>query len=287
MSAIYLLILKNRCNFAKILKTPNCYMRIIKNLSCFVALIVLVLIFTGCVNSKHVAYFQGIDNVDLSASRGLYDARIMPKDELTIHVSTTDPAISAQFNLFRGGSSTGGANNIMPYLVENDGTINFPLVGRISVLGLTKRECEDKITSMIKPYLANGENPVVVVEMSGYHVTVIGAVGGPAVIDVSNNKISIIEALAKAGELNIQGKRDNLLLIREDAKGEKSAVRLNLNDPAIINSPYYYLQQNDVIYVEPNKVMAKNSDIGPGTTLWMSFVSFAVSIVTLFGVFKK
>ena len=117
--------------------------------------------------------------------------------------------------------------------------------------------------------------------MSSYHITVLGEVGHPSVIPVSTEKISVLEAIAQAGDLGVYGKRNNILLIREDARGEKHAVRLNLNDANIINSPYYYLQQNDVLYVQPNSVKAKTSSIGSSTTIWISFIGIVTSVASL------
>ena len=117
--------------------------------------------------------------------------------------------------------------------------------------------------------------------MASYRVTVIGEVGRPTVVPVSTEKMSIIEALAQAGDLSIYGKRDNVLLIREDSNGQKHHVRLNLNDGNIFNSPYYYVQQNDIIYVEPNRVKAKNSAIGQSTTIWFSFIGIVTSVASL------
>ena len=117
--------------------------------------------------------------------------------------------------------------------------------------------------------------------MSSFRVTVIGEVGSPKVIPVSTEKMSVIEALASAGDLTIYGKRDNVMLIREDAAGQKTVHRLNLNDINIISSPYYYVQQNDIIYVEPNNVKAKNSAIGSSTTIWFSFIGIVTSIASL------
>ena len=117
--------------------------------------------------------------------------------------------------------------------------------------------------------------------MASYRVTVTGEVASPGVKPVTTEKMSIIEAIAQAGDLTIYGRRDNVLLIREDANGEKQAHRLNLNDANIINSPYYYLQQNDIVYVQPNSVKAKNSAIGSSTTIWFSFVSIATSLASL------
>ena len=250
-------------------------------------LMTIVLLLDACSSAKQVAYFQNIDSTSLTASKGLYDARIMPKDLLTITVVTSDPSTSKPFNLSiqntlgtdgRLGSSTG---SLLQYLVNNDGDIDFPVVGTVHVAGLTKDQCEDLIKSKVKPYLAESENPVVTVSMSSYRVTVAGEVTSPKVVPVSTEKMSVLEALAQAGDLTIYGRRDNVLLIRENADGQKEAHRLNLNDANIINSPYYYVQQNDYIYVEPNSVKAKNSAIGQSTTLWFSFVSILTSVAAL------
>lgn len=117
--------------------------------------------------------------------------------------------------------------------------------------------------------------------MASYRVTVLGEVGSPKVVPVSTDKMSIMEALASAGDLTIYGRRDNVLLIREDAQGQKHQYRLNLNDANLINSPYYYLQQNDIIYVQPNEVKAKNSAIGSSTTIWFSFIGIVTSVASL------
>lgn len=233
---------------------------------------------TGCGSSKGFTYVENIDSISLAASRGLFDARIMPKDELTITVNTTNPEASAPFNLQSGDK---GSTAFKGYLVDNSGFINFPVVGKVHVVGLTKTECEDLIKSKIQPYLARTENPVVSVRMSSYHITVLGEVGHPSVIPVSTEKISVLEAIAQAGDLGVYGKRNNILLIREDAHGEKHAVRMNLNDANIINSPYYYLQQNDVLYVQPNSVKAKTSSIGSSTTIWFSFIGIVTSVASL------
>lgn len=239
----------------------------------------MILSMVGCGSSKNVTYWQNIDSISLAASKGLYDARIMPKDELTILVQTTDPLTSEPFNLRLNGQQNQTQNK--GYLVDNDGYINFPIVGKIHVAGLTKTECEDLVKSRIQPYLSRTENPLVSVRMSSYRITVIGEVGSPGVIPVSTEKINIVEALAQAGDMTVYGKRDNILLIREDQQGEKHKVRLNMNDANIINSPYYYLQQNDIIYVEPHKVKARNTFFGSNTSIWFSVLGIATSITGL------
>ena len=221
--------------------------------------ILAVMMASSCGSSKGVVYFQNIDSISLAPSRGL-------------------------FNLSYGKGSAGGsngANSLLPYLVDNDGYINFPVIGKIHVAGLTRTECEDLIKSKIQPYLSKNENPIVTVKLSGYKVTVTGEVSSPGVIQVDQEKMSIVEAIAKAGDLTIYGKRDNIMLLREDETGEKHYTRLNLNDANIINSPYYYLQQNDVVYVEPNHVKAKNSGLGASTTVWFSFIGIATSVASL------
>jgi len=245
-----------------------------------IMVVTMILMMVGCGSSKEVAYWQNIDSISLAASKGLYDAKIMPKDELTILVQTTDPLTSEPFNL-RSTGQTSSKNQITGYLVDNDGMINFPIVGKIHVAGLTKTECEDLIKSKIQPYLARTENPLISVRTSSYRITVIGEVNRPGVIPVSTEKISLIEALAEAGDMTIYGKRDNVLLVREDKSGEKHKVRLNMNDANIINSPYYYLQQNDIVYIEPHKVKARNTFFGSNTSIFYSVIGITTSLVSL------
>lgn len=259
-----------------------------------VSLAVVASVFlAGCSSiSKDLEYFQGIDDVDLSHTQGLYDARIMPKDEITINVKTSDAEISRQFSLYTNSSNSGinggGYSHNLPYLVENDGTINFPLVGRIKVDGLTKRQCEDRITELIKPYLAQGETPVITVNMSNYQVVFMGEVRSPGIKRTTNNKMTLVEGLAMAGDFTEYGRKDNVLIIREDAKGVKSTIRINLNDPNFLNSPYYYLQQNDIVYVTPMKLKGKSLDFRAHSTFVMMTLGFITSLSSLaIGLFKK
>jgi len=256
-----------------------------KNLS-FVLLFFLSIILASCGSVKNIAYLQNSDEINFEKSRFLYDARIMPKDQLTISVNTTTPEASLPFNLllqneYTQGRSMSAAGVLMPYLVDNDGYITFPVIGRLKVAGLTKSEAEKLIFEKIRPYMAESENPVVIVRMSSYSVSVLGEVARPGSFQVSREKITILEALAQAGDLTIYGVRDKVKLIREDISGKKQIVTLDLNDANLVNSPYYYLQQNDVVYVEPNKVKAQNSKVGQTTTLWFSATSILISLTSL------
>ena len=259
-----------------------------KKLQFFAFAILAALLLSSCGSVKNVAYLQNSNYVDLSDSEFLYDARIMPKDVLTITVSTVNPEAAAPFNLIvrntlnpNSNSVGGGYGSLQTYLVSNDGTIDFPVLGNLQVGGLTKAQCEKMLHDKIKPYLNAAENPVVTVRMSNYKISVIGEVNRPGMYTVGNEKINILEALAQAGDLTIYGVRENVKLIRENDKGVKQIFTLNLNDAGIISSPYYYLQQNDIIYVEPNKVKARNSSVGQSTTLWLTSTSGLLSLTSL------
>ena len=253
----------------------------------YVALAFAVLL-TSCSSPKNVAYIKNSEQVDLSRSEFLYDARIMPKDVLTITVSTVNPDAAAPFNLIvrptlTNTSSTIGTSSgsLQTYLVSNDGTIEFPVLGTLQVGGLTKNECEKMIHDKIMPYLNAKENPVVTVRMANYKISVLGEVNRPGMFTVSNEKINIFEALAQAGDMTIYGVRDNVKLIRENQSGRKEIHTIILNDANLINSPYYYLQQNDILYVEPNNVKSQNSKVGQVTTLWFSATSILISLASL------
>lgn len=260
-----------------------------KNLVLSSLLMVAALWLTSCTAPQNIAYIKNSDEVDLTKSAYLYDARIMPKDVLTITVNTVNPEASAPFNLIVSTSlntstvnqSLGTNRALQSYLVSNDGTIEFPVLGTLQVGGLTKIECEKMIHDRILPYLNAKENPVVTVRMANYKISVIGEVNRPGMFTVDNEKINIFEALAKAGDLTIYGVRDNVKLIRESAEGKKEIHTIVLNDANLISSPYYYLQQNDIIYVEPNSVKAKNSTVGQTTTLWFSGTSILISLTSL------
>ena len=249
--------------------------------------VLLTLFLVSCGSYKNVPYFQNSDEVDFTKSQFLYDARIMPKDILTITVGTTNPDAARPFNLtvpttFNAQTrSTYSSPLIQNYLVDNEGGIDFPILGHLQVGGLTKSECERMIHDKIVPYLNDRENPVVTVRMSNYKISVLGEVAHPGMFNVSNEKINILEALAQAGDLTIYGVRDRVKLIREDSTGRKEMHTLNLNDANLINSPYYYLQQNDIVVVEPNKVKSQNSSVGSMTTLWFSATSILISLTSL------
>ena len=249
--------------------------------------VVFAALLASCGSTKDVAYFQNSANVDASKSQYLYDARIMPKDQLTITVSTVNPEAAVPFNLTVQtpytvqSRSTYSQPMLQSYLVDNEGNIEFPILGTLQVGGLTKSACEKLIHDKIKPFMNANENPIVTVRMSSYSISVLGEVTRPGSYQVAREKINILEALAQAGDLTIYGIRTNVKLIRENSEGRKEIHTIDLTDANLISSPYYYLQQNDIVYVEPNKVKARNSNIGTSTTLWFTATSILISLTSL------
>lgn len=238
----------------------------------------------SCTSYKKVPYLQNSEGIDTTIVSGLYDVRIQPKDMLTITISSEKPEAAVPFNLTIptavSASSKGLSSQPMlqTYLVDNDGCIDFPTLGRIKVDGLTKRELEMMVQERIKPNFTS--DPIVTVRMVNYKVSVLGEVASPGVHTISNEKVNIFEALALSGDLTVYGKRDNIKLIRENTDGTKKIIPINLNDANIIHSPYYYLQQNDILYVEPNKAKARNSDVSNMTSMWFSATSLLMAVVT-------
>ena len=252
-----------------------------KNILPFV-LLAAVFSFESCISYKNLSYFQNIETTDFSQVKHYYDARIMVKDLLTINVSTTDPEAGRPFNLQYTGSNTGysgGSNNVnlRTFLVNNDGEINFPVLGKVKVAGLTIDECQEKFQDLIKPYMSEIEHPIVTVRLSNFHVTVLGEVNNPGPKNAEKEKLSIIDAIALSGDMTVYGEREKVLLIRENSDGQKEWHRLNFCDANIMNSPYYYLQQNDIVYVEPNKLKKAQSSVGRSTNIWLSIVTSFIS----------
>ncbi len=253
-------------------------------LSCLIALFLLA----SCQSYKKVPYLQDSEVVGQTAQQEtLYDAKIMSKDLLTIVVSCTSPELAVPFNLTVASPASGAARNnqlttqpvLQFYLVDNDGKINFPVLGELKVGGLTKKEAEQLIIEKLKPYIK--ETPIVTVRMVNYKISVLGEVARPGTFTINNEKVNLLEALAMAGDMTVWGVRDNVKLIREGADGRQEIVTLDLNSAETILSPYYWLQQNDIVYVTPNKAKARNSDIGNSTSLWFSATSILVSLASL------
>lgn len=245
----------------------------------------ILLLLSSCGSQKDIAYMQDGEYLKYTEQPPfLYDAHILPKDLLTITVHCSEPELAAPFNLngsLQSPATTGSTGNTpqQTYLVDNNGDIDFPILGKLHLGGLTKGAAETVICERLKAFLK--EEPIVNVRMVNYKFSVLGEVGKPNTFTVANEKVNVFEALAMAGDMTVYGLRDNVRLIREDADGHQHIITLNMNRADIVQSPYYYLQQNDILYVTPNKTKAKTADISASTTIWFSVVSTLVSLASL------
>ena len=239
--------------------------------------VLLAIVLISCQSYKKVPYLQDMTQVsDIEQGGRPIGVKVMPKDLLMITVSCSTPELAAPFNLVNPDSESSAPQQ---YLVDNQGNINFPVLGEIHVGGLTKLEIENLIIDKLKIYLK--EAPLVTVRIVNYRISVLGEVAKPGSFVISNEKINLLEALAMAGDLTIYGMRDNVKLIRTGQDNKQEIITMDLNKAETVLSPYYQLQQNDIIYVTPNKTKAKNSDIGTNTGLWFSATSILVSLANI------
>jgi len=231
---------------------------------------------------------EKLSKEELSKLNTQYTQKVMPSDLLSITVNSTTPESSIAFNLplvpmAKVENSTMGINNSMgmqSYLVNQDGTIDFPILGKLNIGGMSKAEVQELIKSKVYPKYIK-EEPIITVRFLNYKVSLLGEVAKPGTFTVANEKINILEALSLAGDMTIYGRRDNVMLMRENLQGEKEIIRIDLTQNDILMSPYFYLQQNDIIYVQPNKSKARGSDIGSAETLVISVVGTLISLTGL------
>ena len=242
----------------------------------------------SCAHYKDVPYFQNIAEYNGTGKEVLYDMTIKPKDDLSIFVfSSSYPKSVLQFN-FVESPNIGNSRRVNAiveephhYLVDNNGNIEFPIVGTTHLAGLTIPQANAVILEKITPYLKDKSDCVVNTLIENYEISVLGEVNRPNTFTISRNKCTVLEALAMAGDMTIYGKRDNVKLLREMDNGEYEIHELDLRDANILNSPYYYMQQRDVLYVEPNPVMAQNASIGTTRRLWVRGISITVALGSL------
>ncbi len=239
---------------------------------------------------KNIAYLQDVEEdmtLPMAVNRGVV---IQPQDKIMIVVSARNPELAAMFNLARITPSTngegdvisGGSNNLMGYVVDNSGDINMAGLGQIHVAGMNRWE----LSNFVRQELIDRDllkDPTVTVEFMNFKVSVLGEVGNPGTYNIVGDKVTILQALSLAGDLTIMGKRDNITVLREQGK-ERAFYHLDLRDSEIFNSPAYYLQQSDVVYVYPNKVRAGQSRINENNlrsvNFWTSMTSMIVSLAS-------
>lgn len=243
----------------------------------------------SCANYKDIPYFQNAAEVDLSQSAHLYEMTIKPKDLLSIFVFSSDKVAAAPFNITENAQINNASTRnlqrqtvkLHQYMIDNNGEIDFPIVGKIKLLGLSIPQANEAIKSKIAKYFKNEKDCIVNTYIDNYEVTVMGEVKFPQTFTTTRNKMTVLEALAKAGDMTIYGKRDCVKILREKTDGEYEIQELDMRDVNVLNSPYYYLQQRDVVYVEPNEAMVENAKIGQTTQLWLRGISITLSLGSL------
>lgn len=222
-----------------------------------------------------------------SNSAGLYDARIKPKDLLSITIVSSEPEASKMYNLVvpqiadpANQNSLFSQPTLQSYLVDNEGNINFPVFGKIKVADLTRKELELLLLMKLEPAFSK-EKPIITIRFINYSVNILGEVLKPGKYETNNDRLTIFEGLALAGDLTIYGRRDNVKVLRENVDGSKEYMTMNLNDKNIIYSPAYYLQQNDVVYIEPNKSRSKSSNYGAAESFGITSLSVLLTLTSL------
>ena len=261
--------------------------------------IAAIFLLSSCSTPKNITYFQDAAQGDIVNPLQPLEVRVKPEDKLSIMVNTPDPALSTLFNLIQvqnrlsqttsgtriSGNTNSSNGQISYYTVDPQGYINFPVLGKLHIAGMTRFE----VGTYIEEELVNRnlvKDPIVTVEFGNTGITVLGEVKSPGRLEFNKDHLLFTDAIAMAGDLTDNGKREDILVLREEPDGSQKAYRVNLLDvDALAASPVYYLQQNDVIYVEPNdKIKRSTTDAGNTTftpSFWMSVGSFGLTIATL------
>lgn len=250
-------------------------------------LIVLALVFCSCNAQRNVLYLQNIENGTESAVAEESIIKIKPLDQIKIVVNSKNPELaipfnsSSNYNALTGAlvsTTNNGESSIQTFTVDSEGYITMPILGKIKCAGLTREELAKSIENLIREggYI---QDPNVNVRFASLSLSILGEVNRSGRYDIRNDQITIFEALALAGDMTIYGSRDDVLVIREQ-DGKNVVTKLDLRSPEVLNSPCYYLEQNDVVIVNPNKYKAATSEINQNRSFWISLTSTAISLAT-------
>ena len=260
----------------------------------YTALLGIALLASSCGSTKKIVYFQDLKPGESSIQTATpMDIRMKPGDKISIIVNSRDPQLASLFNLMNisrqlssartsGRNATNSSNqNIIGYTIDNEGYIDFPVLGKVHIAGMTREE----ITVYLKNELISKnlvKDPIVTVEYMNLYVSVLGEVNSPGQFSIDRDQITILDAISMAGDLTINGRRENIMVLRQE-DNRQQVYNINLTSgEQIYTSPAYYLQQNDVVYVEPNSMKARQSTVNGNnirsTSFWFSLASFLLSI---------
>ncbi len=239
----------------------------------------------SCASNKDVLYLQDIEDYSNSSSNSINQIRFKKNDEILINISSSDNKSAMPFNLplvaGSGSLQVQALPTLQTYLVGQDGSIQFPILGEISVIGLTKRELREKIHNKIKKYV---KDPIINIRITNFNISVLGEVRKPGMYPVPNERVSVMDALSLAGDMSIYGKRKELLIVRENQNSKKEYYKIDLTSSAIFNSDSYYLQQNDILIVNPNDAQVQSSVFNRNTPIYVSIASLLLSMLTIFSI---
>lgn len=244
----------------------------------------LVLFVFSCKPRKELVYYQNIDSLTTSEKLNTYEIKIQPDDLLLIIVSAEDAESAIPFNLTTASvpAAAGlnipiGQQTIQTYLVDASGSMTFPVLGKLQVGGLSRSELMQLLEVKISKYI---KNPIITIRRMNFKISVQGEVNSPGTYSIDSDRMTLIEAISMAKDLTIYGQRNNILIIRE-INGVKSYNRVDITKADFINTPFYYLAQNDVVYVEPNKARINGAAVGSNTGVIISITSLLITIIAL------
>ncbi|WP_282163155.1 polysaccharide biosynthesis/export family protein [Ulvibacterium marinum] len=235
--------------------------------------IFLIFLACSCASRKDVVYFQDTNEFETLVNNSSFVSKFKVDDLVSIYVSSLNPEASAPFNLFRGDTEGGFRAEQVDYLVDQAGEIDFPVIGKLKIEGLSPDELRILLRERLSEYL---KDPIINIRLRNFTITVLGAVNAPGTYPVNGEQVTILEALGFAGDLTIRGKRDNVLVIR-DFNGTKVYTRVDLTKKSMVKSPVYYLTQNDVVYVEPNKSGIKETSLDARAPIYVSIASVLIT----------
>lgn len=242
---------------------------------CFFFAVLILSSLTSCRSPKEYIYLQNPENIARQQQTPNFEAIVQPDDVLQITVSSQNPEAAEPFNQRQKTNDVANRNiQSQGFLVSKDGFIEFPVLGSIKVGGYTRSALIDILKNKLSPYVTDA---VVTIAVLNFKVTVLGEVGSPGIVSVNSDRVTLLDAIAQSGDLTINSLRKNILIIR-DNQGQKTFARVDITNADLVNSPYYYLKQNDVVYVEPRRAKYDATALGPYLTTIASVISLGLTI---------
>ncbi len=238
-----------------------------------IVLSISTLFLSSCASKKEVVYFQNTGSFETIVDKNSFTPKFKVDDLVSIHVSTLNNEASAPFNLFRGAAEGGISPEQVDYLIDKAGEIDFPVVGKVKISGLSSEEVRVLLRQRLSDYL---KDPIINIRLKNFTVTILGEVNRPGTYPISGERITILEAIGYAGDLTVKGVRENVMVIR-DFDGTKVYTRVDLTKKEAMSSPVYYLTQNDVVYVEPNQSAITASSLDNRATIAVSILSVLIT----------